>query len=159
MNDFNLKITGDKELTERFAALPENLHKALVVKVTALAMKLQAKVVNDKLSGQVLNRVTGKLARSIFNEIEDTPEKVVGKVASSGDVKYARRLEMGFHGTEDVKEHIRHSVLGKAYTVRAFTRQANTPERPFLRSALADMKEEILAELHAAATQAIRKDK
>ena len=153
----NFQITGDRQVVERFAAMPENVHKALVNKITALAFKLQAKVVNEKLSGQVLNRVTGKLARSIFSEVEDEPEKITGKVASSGDVKYAGFWEFGFSGTENVKEHISHSVNGKAFTVRAHTRNVNEAPRSFLRSSLGEMQDEILQGMSDAAKQAMRK--
>jgi len=161
---FNIQIVGDREVIARFAAMPEGVRQALKNKVTVLAYKLQAKVVSEKLSGQVLNRVTGKLARSIHNVIDDEGLKVTGKVASSGDVKYAARHEFGFTGTESIKAHTRTITQAfgeqlseaKQVAVRAYSRQAKTPERSFLRSSLDDMREEIIKGLTDAVQKAIK---
>ncbi len=167
MADFNVKLEGDKELVARFAHLPDAVRQALVAKTTTLALKLQAKVVNDKLSGQVLNRVTGNLAGSIKNATDDAPEKVTGRVFSDGSVKYAGFWEFGFHGAEAVSSHSRtiKEAFGKAlseaktFTVRAYTRQVDQDARSFLRSSLGDMKDEILAGLSDAAAEAMGREK
>ena len=98
----------------------------------------------------MLNVVSGRLRRSIFSTTTETATSVEGTVASSGDVKYARIHEYGFDGPETVAAHTRNikqafgrAIEPKTIFVREFTRQMHMPERSFLRSALADMREEI----------------
>jgi phage gpG-like protein len=160
----NVTLTGDKEAIARFEAMPDAVHKALLAKVTALSMKLQAKVVQEKLSGQVLKRVTGKLARSIHNDVQDAGTRITGIVGSSGDVKYAGIHEFGFSGPEQVKEHQRtikevfgRAITPKTITIRAYTRQMNMPQRSYLRSSLGEMKDEIVAGMTKAAQEAFSK--
>ena len=93
----SVTVVGDKELIARFDAMPAKLHAALLRKVYELALKLEAKVKNDKLSGQVLNHKSGNLWRSIQNKVTDSATSVVGQVYSAGDVKYAAIHEFGGH--------------------------------------------------------------
>src|SRR5260370_1267916 len=153
----NIQIVGDKELIARLDAMPAQIRAALVRKVTALALLLEAKVKGDKLSGQVLNVVSGALRRSIFNEVQQSDTAVTGKVASSGDVKYAAIHEFG--GTINVPEI---SAKGKALAFMMGGKQvffkkvaAHTitmPERSFMRSSLKDMESQIREGL----TEAVR---
>lgn len=83
---------------------------------------------------------TGRLRSSITHKVASDGMSVV--IGSS--VEYAPRLELGFKGQENVKSHQRKisQVFGnpisggpKTITVKAFTREANTPAYPFLRPA------------------------
>ena len=154
-NLLNVTVTGDRELIARLCAMPSKVHEALLRKMTELDLNLEAKV-KDKLSGQVLNVRTGALRRSIFGTVQGTPVSVVGKVASSGDVKYAAIHEFG--GTTAP-----HDILPNKASVLAFMMGgkkvfakivhhpgSKMPERSFLRSSLGDMKDEIIAGLSAA---------
>ena len=155
-----LNLTLDsRAFTLRVDAMPPAMQALIKAKVTVLTFKLQAHVVQDKLHGQVLGQRSGRLARSIANTIIATATAVFGRVFSSGDVKYARIWEMG--GT--IPEHDiypdkaqalafmigGHQVFAKHVHMPARTVQA----RSFLRSSLADMAEEIVTSLKAAAVQ------
>lgn len=120
---------------------------------------LQAHVKADKLSGQVLKNRTGTLRRSINRRVEVRGLTVEGLVGTN--VEYARRHEYGFDGTENVRSFTRLQthVFGRELAepfevvVQAFTRHARTLERPFLRPALADLRNEILTELGRAVAE------
>lgn len=85
---------------------------------------------------------TGRLQRSLDHQvIEDEgdglPELQVGSFPDEeGDVEYAAAVEMGFHGPEIVRAHMRRSRNGGEHPVREHVRHANTPEQPYLRPAL-----------------------
>lgn len=157
----NVTIVGDRELLARLSAMPDKVRTALVRKVTTLALKLEAKV-KGKLSGQVLHVRTGALRRSIFHEVDQSTTAVTGKVASSGDVKYAAIHEFG--GT--TKAHIIEPVKAKALAFmmggkQVFARRVNhpgsrIPERSFLRSSMRDMREEITVGLQEAVREGLQ---
>ena len=142
--------------------MPSTLQAALYQKVSYLALKLEAKV-KQKLSGDVLNVRSGNLRSSIQNKVEQSSHSVIGKVYSSGDVKYAAIHEFG--GT--TKAHVIEAVNGKALAFvmngkQVFVKRVNhpgskIPERSFLRSSLADMAEEITQELHRTVLDTLRK--
>lgn len=152
----------DTQVLAKFDVMPGRVHDALVAKVGALDLQLEAKVKN-KLSGAVLQVKTGALRRSIFSTVEDQGNAVYGVVASSGDVKYAAIHEFGFSGTEAVKAHVRQisQAFGKplknaiAVQVRAFDRKMDMPQRSFLRSSLAEMKDAITQGLQQAVREAV----
>lgn len=157
-----VQLIGDQALVAKMAALPDKLHKALVRKCWSMALKLQAYIRADKLSGQVLNHVTGKLWRSIQSDVVEQPGAVYGKVFSSGDVKYAGIHEFG----GQTKPHLIRAINGKALAFDymnmkpAFFRQvmhpgSKMPERSFMRSGLADKKDEIVAGLQEAVAEAL----
>lgn len=146
----NITLTGDRELMAKLDRMPLAVHQSLKLKITMLTLKLEKHVKANKLNGQVLNRISGRLARSIASKVVDTPESIVGSVFSSGDVKYAAIHEFGGQTAP-------HLIVPKKANMLAFTgksgnqvfaRQVNhpgskMPKRSFLRSALTDMSAEI----------------
>jgi hypothetical protein len=127
-------------------------------------LQLQAKVVGEKLQGQVLQHRTGKLSASI-RAIPVTQEGGVivgiveggggpafyGRIHEYGGVfeipEFQRRVTGG--GKEAINSRTQKKVPG---TVRAHT--ATFPERSFMRSSLAEHRDAIFAGL----TQAVRKE-
>lgn len=149
-------IVGDKAVMARLERIPGEAEKQIGQTVGRWALKLQRHVVRDKLTGQVLNVRTGTLRRSIDQVVLRTPGTVCAVVSTN--LEYARRHEYGFKGTETVKAHLRtikqawgRPITPREVMVRQHVRTLNLPERSFLRSALADMAPEILADLDAAA--------
>jgi HK97 gp10 family phage protein len=157
----SVTLIGDRELVAKLTAMPSKVHDALRRKVTELALLLEAKVKSDKLSGQVLNVQTGALRRSIFETVEDSPTQVVGKVASSGDVKYAAIHEFG--GKIDIPEivPVKAKALhfmgagGDVFAKRTRAHTVDMPERSFMRSSLADMQAQITQGLRDAVRQGL----
>lgn len=78
---------------------------------------------------------TARLQKSLDFTVDDSgrlPMLVVGSFPDGdGEVKYAAAVELGFHGTEQVRAHTRNG-----HPVRAHERHANTPEQPYMRAAL-----------------------
>jgi phage gpG-like protein len=157
----NIQITGDRELIARLQSMPDAVRRALLKKVTSLANQLERKIKGEKLSGQVLNVVSGKLRASIFNEVTQTENSTIGKAASSGDVKYAAIHEFG--GTIQIPEIV---AKGKAVAFMqggkmAFYKKVTAhtvmmPERSFMRSSLADMRDQITREMTEAVREGVR---
>jgi len=153
----NVQITGDREVMARFSSMPAGVRRALLKKVTTLSLMLEGHIKKDKLSGQVLNVRTGKLRASVFSSATQTGDLTQGMAASSGDVKYAGIHEFG--GTIDIPEiTARGKALAfmwhgkQAFFKKVAAHQVTMPERSFMRSSLADMKDQIISEM----TQAVR---
>lgn len=153
-------LIGDRETVARLEALPERLRNRLTARITALALKLEDHVKSDYLSGQVLNVKTGALRRSIHNSIQSGTSNVTG-IVGSYSLPYARFWELGFQGTETVRAHLRQQTMAfgrpmtpKEVMVRQHTRDVNNPGRPFLKPALADMRDEIVAGIEGAIQEA-----
>lgn len=159
----NATLIGDKELMARLEKMPQAVREALRRKVTILALKLERKVKSEKLNGQVLNRISGRLARSIAYKVDVQDNSVYGRVFSSGDVKYAAIHEYG--GTTAP-----HLILPKKAKALAFMNAAGEqvfaqkvnhpgskmPERSFLRSSLREMSSEISTEMKKAVVNTVK---
>lgn len=157
----NVQLVGDRELIQKFDAMPSRLHDALLRKVRVLALQLERKVKVDKLSGQVLKVQTGNLRSSIQNTVIDSAQKIVGKVYSAGDVKYAGIHEFGGktppHVIEAKGKALAFMMGGKQVFAKRVNHPGSTmPERSFLRSSLADMRAEIVRGLQDAARQGVK---
>jgi phage gpG-like protein len=158
-------VVGDKETIARLKGAPPKVLDRLRKAVTILTIKLQRKVKQDKLSGQVLHVRTGTLRRSINQKVESKNSKIIGTVGTN--VHYAAIHEFGFKGTETVKAHVRR-VKSRDYfrgkrkvavgiaLVSAHTRKMDMPQRSFLRSSLQDMKDDIRSTLQDAVNKAMK---
>jgi phage gpG-like protein len=157
----NVTLVGDRELVAKFTAMPSKVHSALLKKVTVLALQLRTKV-RDQLSGIVLNVKSGALRRSIFEMVEDSPTKVIGKVASSGDVKYAGIHEFG--GVIPAHDIVPSKAAALAFIwngkqvffQRVHIPDVTMPERSFLRSSLGEMAPQITQGLRDAVSEGLR---
>lgn len=158
----NVQIIGDRELVARLAGMPANVRQALLKKCTALAFQLQRHIQSDKLSGQVLHVRTGALRASIFSSATASGTRVEGKASSSGDVKYAGIHEFG--GTINIPEIVATNAKALAFEWHGRTvffkkvaaHTVTMPERSFMRSSLADMKDQIIEEMTDAVRSAMR---
>lgn len=150
-------VTGDREVIRNFGRIEPAVHAELVKATGRITLKLMRESVQNKLSGQVLKRRTGTLARSVTQsprtfEVGRTIVGTVGVNDISGPggrapVKYGRMHEYGFAGDVPVKAHLRlvKQAFGKPLkypvyaSVRAHSAKVNMPKRSFLRSALKDL--------------------
>lgn len=158
----SIEITGSRELAERFDRMPEEVRAALRRKITRLTLKLEEHVKTQKLSGQVLHTVSGRLKRSIHSEVVDSGSMITGRVYSSGDVPYARIHEFGgktaAHEIVATKAQALSFIMGGK---RVFFRRVRhpgsvMPERSYLRSSLEDMRAEIVDGMVDAVREAVR---
>lgn len=127
------QLVGDAEVAAKLGGLTALARQGLRTGILRSVIKLQRHVQQDKLSGQVLHVRTGRLRRSIAQNVEASGNEITGIVSTA--VSYAKTHEYGFKGTVNVRAHDRNG-----HPVRGHTRQVNLPERSFLRSALADFE-------------------
>jgi phage gpG-like protein len=155
-----LKVSVEvKGAVDALGRVPVEVVAAIRAKIRVLTVKLQQHIVADKLQGQVLHHRSGALGRSIATMLTETDGGAIGKVYSSGDVKYAAIHEFG--GT--TKPHDIFPVKAEALAFMMGGRQvfakvvhhpgSRIPERSFMRSGLADMADEIVAGLRQAALE------
>lgn len=171
-------IFGDKEIARRFRAIPDSVRSRVTDSIGRLTLRLQRKIKAEKLSGlqakeggrggfrrnkslQVLQVRTGTLRRSIDQQLLTDSTAVAGVVSTN--VVYGKAHEYGGLQTQTVREHLR--LVKKAFkrdlknpvfaTVKAHSRTVNLPERSFLRSALAEMQEEIVGGVNKAVADAL----
>lgn len=157
----SVKLVGGTELVEKLNGMPQRVHDLLVRKINTLALQLEAKV-KANLSGEVLNVRSGALRRSIFETVEDDTTSVIGKVASSGDVKYAGIHEFG--GTIPAHEIVPNKAKALAFIIggkqvfatRVQIPAIQMPERSYLRSALTDMADEIKEGMREAVNEGLK---
>jgi phage gpG-like protein len=146
---FTIRIDGDKAVIAELDEMPGRVHDALRATIQSLVIKLMAIVQREKLQGQVLRHVTGKLSASIEEEVTENPQGIVGRVFSNGTAPYAAIHEFGYQGAEAVSSFTRMQTMAfgrpmnppKEVVVGAFVRQMNMPERSFLRSTLTEQAE------------------
>jgi hypothetical protein len=136
------------------AVVQENL-RGSVGRVTAEVANTMKKemgqlatyVQESKLSGQVLHQRTGNLVRSILPNVEQDADSILGTVglADASTVPYAAFWELGFQGTETIRQHVRRNRAGGVSTVREHARKVDVGPRSFLQSAYQDRVEAIAA--------------
>lgn len=158
-----VQVRTDTQLIETLANPSPFVMRALEARVRALAIKLEAKIKSEKLSGQVLNVRSGALRRSIAHDVMVGPLGVVGRVFSSANVPYARIHEFGGRTGPHTILPTKASVL--AFTVggrKVFAKRVNhpgskMPERSYMRTSLHEMQAEIVAGLQQAFMQGLSK--
>jgi phage gpG-like protein len=155
-----LELEGLEETSAQIEGYPAALQAALSAKAAELAAALADLVKSDKLAGAVLNTRSGALSDSIAASVTADADGVLASVGSEGDVKYAAIHEYGgktsAHEILPAKADVLAFLIGGA---QHFARRVEhpgsvIPERSYLRSALADMNDEILAALADAAAEA-----
>ncbi len=141
-----------------FSAMGKSVHANLLKAVKEQTLLLEGHIKADKLSGQVLSRVTGNLRASIHSEVTDTGDQIIGRVYSDGTVKYGAIHEFGgiinIPDIYPVKAQALHFFAGgkEIFAKHVRAHQVNMPERSFMRSALADRSDAIVEALRAAVT-------
>lgn len=154
----NVTIVGDKEVITQLKAMPAAVTRELTKEAMLQGSKLRNHIIVNKLSGQALNKRSGRLQQSIQFDVETNPGvSVLGKAFSSGDVKYA-----GIHEFGGIIQHpggtpyfISDLLGGKAFFVRKSAMFAEhlpktkahpikIPARSFMRSSLKDRTPEIV---------------
>lgn len=155
-------VVGDKEVIARLDAMPASVAASLLRKVHALSLKLQSYIQREKLSGQVLNRKSGRLMRSIGQKVEQAVHAVYGIVFQSSDVPYGRIHELGGRTSAHLIVPKKASVLAFNWKgENVFFRRVNHPgsvfpERSYMRSGLKDMSVEISNGIKMAVLEGLR---
>jgi hypothetical protein len=135
------------------------IEAALLSKSDYLMLKLQAYIVDEKLSGQVLNRRTGTAAGSV-RTVPATNEGgsiTAGVVGGGGPAFYLAIHEYGGEGPYEIvpneKKALAFLVGGEQVVVRRVIHPPAQERRP-MRSGLEDMRDEIISGLQSAIAEA-----
>ena len=140
---------------QRAATITPKLYKAMLLQMARVAEYSRA----NKLSGQVLRTRTGTLRRSVAPKANiDNEGNPVGKITTN--VPYARIHEYG--GTFAIPSHSREITMAfgrpiAPVTVVVRAHSVKFPERSFLRTALAEKKDEVFAALRGVVIQELQK--
>jgi phage gpG-like protein len=154
-----VQIRGDDAVADRFASMAARVHDKLLAAVTTNGLALQAHVMQDKLSGQVLKVRSGTLRDSIALTVMDDGDGIVASLGT--EVKYAAIQEYGGKTAPHVIAPRDASVLAFRIGGKTiFAKRVQHPgsrmlERSFLRSALADQADQIRDSLRAAVGAAV----
>lgn len=127
MIDVQVKVIGDKAVALHFRNIPPRAALHLEAAIGRITLQLLRRT-KEKLSDDVLHVRTGRLRRSITQQVTRTETEVFGTVGTN--VEYARAHEFGRSMDERVREHMRTAkqAWGKALKnpqavlVRAHTR-------------------------------------
>lgn len=152
-------VTGDAALAARLEQMPEAVKARLAQAIERLSQELRD-AVQRKLSGEVLQQRTGRLAASI--EVDPTQSGGAIGASLSTDVEYAAIHEYG--GTIPARGIVPRSARALAFPwkgqQRFFARvelpSVAMPERSFLRAALDEMTPEIRETLQDAVRGAMQ---
>jgi phage gpG-like protein len=162
-----VKVIGAETVIAKWSAVSSPLRARLAETTLQLAIEAQRRVMETKLTGQVLHVKTGRLRRSI--NVQAISESDTVGASTGTNVIYGRFWELGFQGTEQVRAHTRavkaldvrewangrrRKVGSGIAFVRAHTRKVNSAPRPFLVPVLTEMREKAKAEMTAAVTGA-----
>lgn len=164
------QVLGAEAVQARFLRASESMKMETRDEVRRLGLELLRKVMQEKLSGQVLKVQTGHLRGSINEKFSESGSTFTSTVGTN--LAYGRFWELGFHGTEQVKAHVRRTKeqmdrrAGKWGTrlgrrvfretgpremgmtmVRAHARRVDQNARPFLVPSLDEMRDTIKARL------------
>ncbi|AJX27465.1 phage virion morphogenesis protein [Burkholderia pseudomallei] len=179
-------IKGASIVERRIGEIPSGIRTALEKKISELAVRLQTHVVNDKLRGQVLNYRSGMLSRRVAQAVVESGDGTSITGIVSDYAEYAAIHEYGGiirrmskPGVARLRIDARGNLLrqgdkGSLANLAVFAKERHKrvrevsykggkpyiikmPERSFLRSALADMREEILEEIEQAVAKALPK--
>lgn len=137
----------DRVIQARLRVMPDKLRAALLKKTYDLAETLKSKV-QQNLTNKILRIRTGKLVRSIFEQVTNSTNEVAGRVFSSG-LAYAAIQEFG----GETKAHVIEAQNGKALAFNwkgkeVFFKRVNhpgskIPAHHYMGQAFSDMKDEI----------------
>jgi len=100
----------ERQIMARLSVMGEKVRARILKTTYTLAEKLKSKV-QQNLTNKLLRIRTGKLSRSIFEQVTDSVNSVEGRVFSSG-LPYAAIQEFG----GQTKAHIIEAKNGKALT-------------------------------------------
>ena len=157
---FSADFDSGQAMIDRLAGAADLVTQLVSAKMTEMAEELRKHVVDDKLSGQVLKRRSGKLANSIRAEVTADGNGIGVRVFSEG-VPYADIHEYGgktrAHDIYPDKAKVLAFVMGgrKVFARVVHHPGSQMPERSYMRSSAAELHAHIAEEVAEAARQAL----
>jgi hypothetical protein len=157
-----LRITfdgSDQRVAAALRAKGPQIVQALMRKLESLMLQLQAKIVGEKLQGQVLAHRTGKLSGSIREiPVTNTGTLLTGAVeGAGGPAWYGKLHEEGGTFPYHRKSKIAERLSGKeAMSKRARKGSITFPQRSFMRTSLEEMRGQIFEGLRTAVSEELK---
>lgn len=144
--DFRIDVTATRELAERLrgADLRGALERGMLVGTT----KLSSWIVQNKISGQVLNIRTGNLAQSVQTP-SPGPSSDTSVTYLVGGKWYGKVQEFG--ATIEVNSPVNLKGIGWRYL-----KTVTLPARPWLNPSIEEQKDMVAQEVYKAIREAIR---
>jgi phage gpG-like protein len=156
----SIKFTPNWKDISIFKSRKEQIIAKLITTEDRLMLELQSHIVRNKLSGNPLHRVTGVLAGSVTT----VPAQLTGNVvraevqSSAGPAFYGQIHEFGGKHPFDIlptrAKVLRFVSNGEEVFARAVHREP-LPARPFMSTALEEMREQIIASIQEAFDRAL----
>lgn len=162
-----IEITSTEAVLVRIGGASEKIRVAAKSSLDAWAIELAGYIKADKLSGNPLNRRSGRLSASIHATNDDTATSTSAGAAGGAGVPYAKIHEYG--GTINHPggtAYFMSALLGHAFFVsnaspsadwlpRTKPHEINMPERSYMRSVLEDRAPSGIEQLRAAVRMAV----
>ena len=146
-------ILGVSGLERDLGGAKERVYRNVRHEVEFLTLKLERTVKSEKLSGQVLNVVSGRGRRSIEHQVTATPNEIVGQVGTS--LGYMVAWELGIRAHDIFPKDKKALMWPGAPHPFARVHKPAQAARPYLAPSLGGMRAEIERRLGAAGAGAI----
>ena len=139
--------TGREQVGAAISQMIDRTRESIRREMLGVTTDLAGYIKREKLSGKVLNRISGDLSRSVSPNTVVNGDIILGTVGTN--LLYGRVHEYGFTGNVGVREYTRKSKYGMQ-NVRAHNRNMRMPERSFLRTSLREQLPDIRQRLASA---------
>lgn len=156
-----IQVVGADRVIARLGEMPGKINTAAKSSLDAWATELAGYIKADKLSGQVLNRRSGRLSASVHPVTEQTSSSISGGAGGGAGVPYAKIHEFG--GMIPAHQIVAKNAQALSFTVDGIKRFAKSvqipdvqmPERSYMRSAFKEEAPRGIEMLRAAVKEAI----
>lgn len=157
----DVRFVGDTAVVANLKNMSDCAVAAGIDSINRSTLNVLARA-KEKVSGDVLKNRTGTLRRAINQRVVVGYWRVVGTVGIK--LRYAAAHEFGCHKTVTVPEHLRMMRVAwgrpvkepRQIMVGTHKMKMNIPERSFLRSSLKELQADIVADLQASVSRAMR---
>lgn len=159
-----IEFTGREAVLARLGEAPAKIRAAAKSSLDIWATELAGYIKAEKLSGQVLNRRSGALSRSVYPaKAEESADTISAGARAGSDVPYAKLHEYGMQRNIVVSAYHRMQTMAwgkpmaspREVLVNQHSSYINAPERSYMRSSLREQAPEGINELRAAVREAI----
>lgn len=158
-----IRITGTEQVLEKLGAVTGKVRVVAKSSLDMWATELAGYIKADKLSGQVLNRRSGRLSSSVHPVASETSTTTSAGAGGGAGVPYAKAHEYGIQRNVVVSAYHRMQTMAwgkpmanpREVLVNQHSSYINLPERSYMRSALQDKAPDGIAQLRAAVKEAI----
>lgn len=144
-------LRGDEEMTRYLREFPEAFRGILMLRMRQLASLISARM-KEKVSGEVLHIVSGKLRASLYARAYDAKSGIFISFGSRGDVPYAGIQEYGGDVSlpEITPKNKAALLIYGQCKARARAHVVHIPERSYIRSTGEEMSGDAIAAVNAA---------